>query len=74
MVECAGLENQSPRKRTAGSNPAPSAPRLAGLPTHEGRNDLFMAVIAVRGKHRRRAAGRAPERPGGQARAFGSIR
>ena len=25
MVECAGLENQSPCKRTAGSNPAPSA-------------------------------------------------
>ena len=24
-VECAGLENQSPCKRTAGSNPAPSA-------------------------------------------------
>jgi hypothetical protein len=25
VVECAGLENQSPCKRTAGSNPAPSA-------------------------------------------------
>jgi hypothetical protein len=24
VVECAGLENQSPCKRTAGSNPAPS--------------------------------------------------
>jgi hypothetical protein len=25
VVECAGLENQSPGNRTAGSNPAPSA-------------------------------------------------
>jgi hypothetical protein len=32
VVECAGLENQSPCKRTAGSNPAPSASSSTSIP------------------------------------------
>ena len=42
MVECAGLENQSPFTRTAGSNPAPSA-----VNTRDSLQTLSSRAVAV---------------------------
>src|SRR5215207_887514 len=58
-VECTGLENRSPCKRTAGSNPAPSALALAakvrgGLAAGEGDEvaELDVDVLVVRAPDR----------------------